>query len=223
MDVNSCAVRHKTAFKDLKEADCTHIDTLREVKVVKAGNPILFKDKNESAFYCLQQGHVQLGFADKFKAGIVRICGPGDLVGYESTEVTPVAEVIEDSVLCLIKRKPFVEVQKINPDISNGIIQALVRIIAIKNERIIGLENHSVKNRIATTLLSLMKKFGTRSEWGTLIDVKLERKILAKLAGTVVESLARTLTELEDEKIIHRQARQIHVVNKEKLIHFSNQ
>lgn len=216
-----CPVRQKTAFKDLNAGDRDRVSALREVKNIEAGKPVSFKEKNESGFFCVCSGHIQLGFVDKHKSGILRICGPGDLVGFEMTEANLVAQALEDTQLCFIKRKPFAEIQRNSSDISNGIIQALVRVIAIKNDRIIGLENHSVKNRIATTLISLMKKFGIRSEWGTLIDVKIDRKALAKLAGTVVESLARVLTELENENIIRRDGRKIHVVNKEKLVQFS--
>jgi len=189
-------------------------------KVYSAGEKLSFQENKEDGFYCVQQGHGQVGYADDYKSGVVRICGPGDLIGYETSSGKIQALALDQMKVCFFPRNSFLNLQKNNSDIANGVIQSLVRIIGVKNERIIGLENHSIKNRIAATLVSLMKKFGTPSEYGTLIDLKIDRKTLAKLAGTVVESLARILTEFENEKIIVREGRKIHVADKEKLLKY---
>ena len=105
--------------------------------------------------------------------------------------------------------------------ISQQLIKFLCQMISMRDERIAYLECFSVRTRIAATLLSLHKKFGRASDLGSKIDVKIDRKTLAQLAGTVVESLSRNLTELEQKKIIARKGRSIHVLDLEKLARIS--
>lgn len=93
----------------------------------------------------------------------------------------------------------------------------LLRIINLKDRRIVGLEHHSAKNRVASLLLSLIEKFGEPSKHGTKLNVELDRKTMAGLAGTVVETFSRIITDLEDEKVILRERRKITVLNKEHL------
>lgn len=214
---SKCPQRHLSAFKSLQESICDSIDTIRELQAVAADQMISFNHNDLRGFYCIQSGHLKLGRENVQKSGVVRICGPGDLVGYETSTSLPSAQMIEDGKICFIKMEEFLKIQNAEPEVAASIVQALVKIIKIKDERIVGLENHSVKNRVASTLLSLVKKFGLQTKNGLLIDAKIDRKTLAQLAGTVTESLARALTELEDDKIISRQGRSIFVLCKEKL------
>ncbi|MNT50162.1 fumarate/nitrate reduction transcriptional regulator [compost metagenome] len=104
-----------------------------------------------------------------------------------------------------------------SPRLQEIMIKVLCNILALKDERIAALENHSVRNRVASVLLSLSEKFGKMTHQGQLIDVKIDRDTMAKLAGTVTESLSRQLSELEAEDIIHREGRFIYIKNKAKL------
>lgn len=214
---SKCPQRHLSAFKTLPETTCESIDNIRETQTVKANQILFFTNNDLRGFYCIQNGHLKLGRKDVQKSGVVRICGPGDLVGYETSTQIQSAQMIEDGNICFIKMEEFLKIQNAEPEVAESIVQALVKIIQIKDERIIGLENHSVKNRVASTLFSLVKKFGLQTKNGLLIDAKIDRKTLAQLSGTVTESLARALTELEDDKIISRQGRSIFILCKERL------
>ncbi len=183
---------------------------------MKEGSSVNFEYEGKEGFYCIQSGHFQINLGVTGSDGILRISGPGDLIGFETKNVV-FATALVNAKVCLIEREGFQKLQSEVPEISNGIIQALIRIILAKNQRIVGLENHSVKSRVAATLLQLARQFGHSSDLGILIDVKFDRTALAKLSGTVVESLARTLTDLEEEKVIQRDGRRLRVLNLKKL------
>lgn len=214
---SQCPKRPISAFKDLSDSQCRSIDSIRELKTVKSEDTLFFMNKNSPVFYCIQSGHLKLGLENVQKSGVLRICGPGDLVGYEPCSPHRTAQMLEDGNVCSIDKIEFLKIQSSEPEIATSVIQALVKIIKIKDERIIGLENHTVRNRVASTLFSLVKKFGLQSKNGYLINTKIDRKTLSQLAGTVTESLARVLTDLENEKIVSRQGRKLLVLCKDKL------
>ena len=104
-----------------------------------------------------------------------------------------------------------------SPSLQETMIKILCNILALKDERIAALENYSVRNRVASVLLSFSEKFGKVTPEGLRIDVKIDRETMARLAGTVTESLSRQLSELESENIIHREGRFIYINDLTKL------
>lgn len=89
--------------------------------------------------------------------------------------------------------------------------------IFFKDQRVAALMNTSVKNRVASALLSLCGKYGASTVEGFKLDVPISRKSLAMLSGTVPETLARTLTEMEEDKIIRRKKRSLYITDLNKL------
>src|SRR5262249_26446425 len=78
----------------------------------------------------------------------------------------------------------------------------------------------TVRERLARTLLTLMERFGARNEAQgeeTLVNVGLSRLELADLAGTVVETTVRTLTEFKSDGLIGSKGRKIVIKDADKL------
>jgi CRP/FNR family transcriptional regulator len=152
---------------------------------------------------------------------VLRICGPGDLIGYDEDtpeSVAYVPEAIDPVRVCQFEKKEFRALQQRSPRIGDGIIRTLCRMIRFKNERIQSLEVGSVKSRVALLLLSLNSKFGMPTrDGGSEINLEIDRKTIATLAGTVTETLSRTLSELEDEGLIRRENRKIILLSVSKL------
>ncbi|WP_413287494.1 Crp/Fnr family transcriptional regulator [Bdellovibrio sp. HCB337] len=170
------------------------------------------------SFYVLMSGHAKLIY-QKHDFFPVRICGPGDILGYGewNSKYSHRAESLDDVRAWCIPRIPFQKLLHTSPNLQECIIKVLCDVISIKDERISALENHSVSNRVASVLLSFSQKFGKETEEGLYIDLKIDRETMAKLAGTVTESLSRQLSELEEEKIILRKGRSILIKNRHKL------
>lgn len=172
----------------------------------------------ENIFYILTTGHAKLSF-EKHNRHPVRICGPGDVLGYGEwySKYSHKAECVDPISGWSFLREPFQKLLHSTPNLQECMIKALCQILAIKDERISALENHSVSNRVAAVLLSLTEKFGKETAEGLYIGVKLDRDTIARLAGTVTESLSRQLSELEEENIIARNGRAILIKDRPKL------
>jgi len=149
----------------------------------------------------------------------VRICGPGDILGYGewNSKFSHKAESLDTVTTWVFNQTEFQSFLYQSPNLQDCMFKIVCNILALKDERISALENYSVRSRVASVLLSLSDKFGKETADGLRIDAKLDRETMAKLAGTVAESLSRQLTELELENIISREGRYIYVKNRIKL------
>ena len=226
-----CPAKAKSIFSDLSEFWSIAIDELRAEQTWKAGEALSFRpqdgnasQKSDLGFYCVRSGHLKLGVSPTDpESKPVRIGGPGDLVGYagpskrQNSEPAYSAVALDSVSACFFRFDEFQDLQNSSTEVSNGLVRMLCRELEFKDERIIGLENHSVKNRVAALLHSLNSKFGSKNGKVSRIDVKVDRRTLALLSGTVSQTLGRVLTELEDDKIILREGRSICVLDAQRL------
>lgn len=221
LDCEKCVSFCNTPFKTLSSPSLYLLDQVKQVVNLTEGEQIDFSDKGRSQFFCVQAGHLRLDRMDiADKPQTMRICGPGEIIGY-GADNKQFLLALEDSAICIIKSDDFASLQKHNPDFSISIIESLPCTASVKDDLMAGLQNNSVISRVASTLINLAKNFGTPSTFGILINLKIDRKTLAALSGTVTETLARALTSLEEDKLISRQGRKIHIIDMKKLTEIS--
>lgn len=208
------------AFSHFPQQEIIHLSALATHVFFEPSEELPFySNKNEFCFFVIMKGHVRLGY-QTHTLHPVRICGPGDFIGYGEWNFKQrhTAEALDAIEAIVFHRKSFQQFMHSSPLLQETMIKVLCDILSIKDERISALENHSVGNRVASVLLSFSEKFGKESKEGIRIDVKVDRDTIAKLAGTVIESLSRQLSELESEHIIRRDGRTIVILEREKLL-----
>ena len=198
-------------FQGLTEQELNEVEKFRHFYQFHKNDSLPTQKEKKHGFYCIQLGHVRECLPRDSRDKILRICGPGDLVGFGSTQYA--VEALEPVSACFFPFQDFQVLQKKIPGITTNLVEMLCKIIQIKDRRISSLENHSVKNRVASVLVSLASKFGEPSKLGTHIAAYVDRHTMAKLAGTSPETLARVITDLQEDGLISREKRAIHIVN----------
>lgn len=108
--------------------------------------------------------------------------------------------------------------QSQTPELSRNAIKWLCELITVRDERILTLGSRTVRAKVAATFVSLAKKFGKVNADGSIkIIPSIDRRTLSELSGTVTETFSRTVTDLEDRKIIARDRRAIRILDMEAL------
>lgn len=198
------------------------VDNYIEKFQVADGENIEFSRGGDLGFYAIASGNLAIILRKGDAGRIIRICGEGDLAGF-GVWILPEFKgayfmtSLGGSEVHFVRHSKYLELRKKVPEINDLVNEILCKIIMMKDERIYGLENHTVVKRVALLLLNLCKRFGTDIKEGRLIDIYFSRETLAGLSGTTTESFARAITDLEERKLIVRIKRKIVVKSESKL------
>lgn len=139
------------------------------------------------------------------KSIITDLFTEGDLFGYipffKGTNYYDNAVVIHEAQLIFISVKEFEWYFNEKREFAIHIIQLLAKSICNKEHRILSTAYNSLRKKVAETLLQVNDKMALVNASGC--SIKLNRSILAELAGTATESLVRTLSDFQHEKLIN--------------------
>lgn len=126
------------------------------------------------------------------------------------------AEATEDSSVCLLPKDSILNLINRYPDVGNQFIKILSNNVREKEDQLMELAYHSVRKRLAQTLVRLSKQSTDPSQF------RASREELASMAGIATETVSRTLSDFKDEGLIEKKGSQIQVLNLNKLIKMKN-
>lgn len=136
----------------------------------------------------------------------------GDYIGISAiltnSPYTDTATAIEDSQLCLIPTDQLEDMLGLYPEVARKFIQLLSRDNQEKEEQLLQLAYHSVRKKMAGTLIKLHQQLADK-----LTGFNITREDLAAMACMATETVSRTLTDFRDEKLIARLGTNITVLN----------
>ncbi len=184
---------------------------------------IVFYEGHESlGLYVLCSGKAKLTSSSKSgHQRNVSIVGAGELIersGFCEGMVHAVTcETLEPSQVCLIERKPYLEL------LENNAPQAieLLQMVSGEDQReklALGrLPFCKTDERLAAVLLDLGTRFGKQDVEGVKLEIRLTREELAELAGVAPETLIRLLSRFKKERLVMAHGREITLLNPDRL------
>jgi CRP-like cAMP-binding protein len=212
MDITD--VRRSRIFDGLtleERNECLGAATSRQLR---AGQAIARQGEPATAFYLVESGLLKLlQLTVSGQELIVRFVGPGEpfggVVALEGAAYPVTALAVETTrvrvwpsatLLQLLQRLPQVRMN-IMREMAAHMNDALTRVRELATER--------VGQRLAHTLLRLMRQCGRTTPDGVLITHPLTRQELAELTGTTLYTVSRTLSRWESEGILRSINRQL--------------
>ena len=196
-------------------------------KRLKKNQIIFLEGTRPLGVYSITSGRIKI-----YKTGvegkdqIIQILKSGDLMGYRamlSEEQYPVsAETLEDTTLCFIPKKDFIEAMSSNSDLTKEVIKSLSKDLTNMADSITVLAQKPVRERLAGALMVLIDTYDIDESKGVSNGINLTREDLANMIGTATETLIRLLHDFKDEQLIETQGRKILIKNKEKLKKVAN-
>ena len=136
----------------------------------------------------------------------------GDYIGISAiltgSSYTDTATAVEDSQLCLIPMEQLDSMLAQYPEVAKKFIHLLSHDNQEKEEQLLQLAYHSVRKKMAGTLIKLHHQLGENQTW-----FNITREDLAAMACMATETVSRTLTDFRDENLIDRLGTSITVLN----------
>jgi len=190
-------------------------------KIRRLGNPVALKkdaflfnaEDRADGFYYLMSGEVRVFRMDEQgrEVEVVRI-GPGDFLGeaivFISTTFPSYAQAVRDSQLLFFAKKEFFRKLDNEPSMAKFFLTLLAKKCIVLNRRIESLELQTVRQRLIRYLVSSCK--GTQQ---CLVELPMRKGELAKLLGTISETLSRNLKQLQTEGLISVEGNTIRILN----------
>lgn len=167
-----------------------------------------------TTFYILIKGRVRLTrIALDGSQVILKYFRPGDgigiIVALSKLEYPAFAEVLEDSIALSWDRETTRRLMIQIPRLALNGMEMIANRFASLQGQYLEMATQRVEQRIALTLLRLVRQFGKRVDDGVLINMPLSRQDLAEMTGTNLFNVSRILSKWEQAGIVRTGRKQI--------------
>lgn len=150
-------------------------------------------------FYVVRSGHVKIVRHSKTgKDVVLELLGPGEVFGgvavIERRPYPASAQATEPTVVLKVPADPVIALAERHPTFIKEMALMIGRRLRAAHDSVASLAVDPVEARLATTLLRLATREGTKSDRGVTLPFHLTRQSLADMTGTTVESAIRILS-----------------------------
>ena len=222
-EIPACANcdNENSVFCCLPKEEINKLSADKNKNFFKKGHVIFYEGNHPHGMFCVYKGKVKISkLGDEGKDQIVRFAGEGELLGYRSSlsneTYKATATAMEDCYICHIPKDKFSEVLTDNSKFSLEIIRLLTNDLKKSEDHLLHISQSPVKERIAETLVSLLKRFGLVED-GITLSMTLTRREIGDVAGTTTETTIRTLSSLVKEGVIGLDGKRIQIKDLAKL------
>lgn len=190
----------------------------RKERSIKKKQIIYYESDPVSGIYLVLRGKVKtVKLSEDGRELLTGIYGPDEYFGIPALLLnepySETAEALEDTVISQLPKEMLEELLNMYPDVARQFIHILSNNILDKEEQLLQLAYHSVRKRMADTLVRLCKQ----EKQANQITLRISRDNLASMAGMATETVSRILSDFKDEEIIERKGSQIVILNLSKL------
>ncbi len=223
---HSCKARLLGIFSEMNLDDVMWLDEIKQCKTYKKGDLIFQEGHYPKGLFCVHAGKMKVAqLGDDGKEQIVHLIHTGNVMGHRAIlgndQYSCSSVAMENSQVCFIPKESFERMLQNNAKLALKIAHLLSDELKDLEKKVTHSVQHSVKSRLAESILELMKNYGFMSD-GMTIDVKVTREDLANLAGTSRETATRYLYEFQNDGVLLLDKKQIKIVNIKLLEQFSH-
>lgn len=220
----SCPEKAEGIFAHLTKEELALVSRCKTMNQYKKKQVIFYEGNAPYGVHCVKKGRIKLYRTNaQGREQVVRLVQEGEAMGFKSLltsdKYSLTAEVLEDSEICFLDRNAFFEVLDHSPRLARTLLETLSQEVRSQETTICSYSQKSVRERMAETLLILAEKYGQKLADGTIeIKTVLKREDIATLAGTVLESAVRYLSEFKNDGYIELSGKEIKILKADKLL-----
>lgn len=190
-------------FRELAPVELQHIADLTQMEAAPKGTLVLDPSAAEPVFYLLKSGRVRLfRVTEDGKEITLAILSAGSVFGEAEalamTDPEIYAETMDDSVLCVMRRRDFENLIRQHPEVAMRMINILAARLREAEALAEKLAYSDLQSRLLFSLGRLAKRFpGPTDAAGFItLDVSLSHEDLAAMVGSTRETVTVTLSRL---------------------------
>jgi len=215
-------LKHFDLFSELPGEDLKLLDQISRMVKVPKKEYIYFPEDPANSVFLLKEGRVKISrLTEDGRELTLALLKPrevfGELALVEEGDRHTLAEALEETLICVIKREDFRRLMKKQPDVAFKMIKLIgLRRRAIES-KIEYLLFRDVPTRLAHLLLTLAEEYGVKTSEGTELRVRLTHQDIANLIGATRETTTMVLNKMKDQHLIDFKLRRLILVDKSRL------
>ena len=214
MDEKFWYLKNCPLFERLSEEQVRQLESVSLARTFPKGNLVYMPaDAGESVFL-LTSGRVKLyHITSEGKQAVLALIEPGELFGelavFDGGEREEFAQTMASSTVIKIPRVEVQQLMESHPNVALGITKLMGFRRRRIERRLKSLLFRSNRERLVHLLIELADKYGTRTDDGVRLGIKLSHQDLASIIGSTRETVTVVLGELQNEGSVLIQRRQI--------------
>jgi CRP-like cAMP-binding protein len=159
------------------------------------------------------------------REAIIRYIGPAEMTAavavIKNMDYPVTAEAVEPTEVTGWDKPTFLRLMHDHPQIAINMLRVVLERLDEVQQRYLELCNEAVEQRIARTLMRLMRHAGSRTQDGILIEITLSRQSIADYSGTTLYTVSRTLTAWERNGWVQSGRERVRITNPHALVKFA--
>jgi CRP/FNR family cyclic AMP-dependent transcriptional regulator len=209
-------------FSHMRTGEYKMLDRYSSMREAAKGETLYLQGSSDKNIYLLKKGAVKITkLTPQGNEIILDIFAGGSMFGEMSVidpqERDESAVVVENSLLCIMKKDDFERLIQMVP----GLSVRMTKMIGLKRwkieNKLLDLLYRTVEQRLAKTFLNLLEDFGVPHRNGYLLQIKLTHKDYADLIASTRETVTTTLNKMKNEGLIEFEDKYIVIKAQDKL------
>ncbi len=177
-------------------------------------------------FILVNQGRLKLTkLNEQGKEIILRYIGADELTAavavLKNWNYPATAESVEETEVTVWDKPAMMQIMHQYPDIAINLLNTILERIDDLQNRYLEVCTEHVDQRIARSLLRIMRRAGSKTPSGIQIDIPLSRQNIADYSGTTLYTVSRTLSAWGKKGWIKSGREQIVITNPHALVQFA--
>lgn len=221
--LNKALIAGVPLFAGLGDADLDFVlDGARSFRVSK-DSAVFEQDVDAHSFFLLLHGHVRVERTTPDGQKIIaRYVSEGELIGIAvalgrtSYPASAIAAVDCTVLSWPNARWPVLSARM--PSLSGNVIKAVGARMEDAQTRVVEMSTERVEQRVAHTILRLVRQTGRKVEDGVEIDFPISRQDIAEMTGTTLFTVSRILSDWETRTLIRSGRQKITVLQPHRLL-----
>jgi CRP-like cAMP-binding protein len=213
-------------FKSLTSEQLAGIVRKGRTLTLQPKSVLFHQEEPAHSCFLVNRGRLKLTkLNEQGKEVILRYIGGGELtaaIAVLKNWTYPVtAESIEETDIVGWDKSTMVGLMRQYPDIAINLLSIVLERIEDVQHRYLEVCTEHVDQRIARSLLRLMRRAGSKTSEGIHIDIPLSRQNIADYSGTTLYTVSRTLSAWKKKGWVQSGREQIVVTDPHALVQFS--
>lgn len=213
-------------FAGIEADNLSDIFSFGDQRIYKSGATLFREGYPAEKSYLVLKGRFKLTkLHEDGKEAIVRYINSGEMTAavsvFKGRDYPVTAQAVGTSEVVGWDRETMLELMASYPQIAINLLGMVVKRLEDIQSRYLELQTERVEQRIARSLLRIMKQSGRRTDEGILIDFRLSRQDLADYSGTTLYTVSRTLSIWEKNGWVRSGRERIIVADPHALVSFA--